>query len=409
MKASVDATTPVKIDWLTAPTKAGGPSILQRFFSFWSNHRDAELRLVTNKSLDTTDPVLAMRDPYGRIADGLRRANRPKAMQVTIETILDHLDTGEPTLIEFLDQLHLDTDASISSWERQVQDAATPHVRADKASIRAGIGWLKEQVERTRPVLDRDAVATAIEELGLRLAPPKAIVAVAALGPVPTDDTLISVDLCDAMGAPGEPLGPDRWSGILQRIEGIGDQCRAAGQSDLEVRATCRLPTWFAIGRSLRDTQGFDVSTIAHGNEWASGSPTTLALPDTITVDSLTSGPDASSIAVIISVVEDDPSEEMLEYLKSQHPDPHVVRIRRTDAKTPIDPAQGRALAQAIRNEVRRIARANKPEHINLFLACPAPVALLLGHLWDRLPATTSHEYLGPGAGYEPTFVFAAS
>lgn len=408
VKASVDATTPVTVDWLTAPSKSGGPSILQRFFAFWSKNKQAELRLITNKSLDSADPLLSLRDAHGRLADGIRRPKRSREIDGAVGSIITHLESDESTLIEFLEHLHLDTDASISTWEQRVIDLSSPHLRADTSSILAGIGWLRQQVQRTRPVLDRTAVMHAIDKLDLWQAPAKATVAVAALAPVHSEDALLYEDLRPYFDRPGEPLGARRWAEVSSRIEGLGAHCLAAGETDIEVRATCRLPTWFAIGRSLRDTQGFDVSTLAHGQSWTSASNAALVDANILTVETLSSEADGAAI-VIVSVVADDPTAEILHYLEDRELAGHVVRIRRAEPARSIDPSQGQALALAIRNEVRDACRQIRPHELHVFLVCPGPVALLLGRLWDRLPATTTYEYLGIGAGYETAITLDAT
>ena len=63
------------------------------------------------------------------------------------------------------------------------------------------------------------------------------------------------------------------------------------------------------------------------------------------------------------------------------------------------------ALAQAIRNEVRRLADSAHARRLHLFLACPAGLALLLGHRWNRVPTTQLHEDLGVGSQYTPAFL----
>jgi SMODS-associated and fused to various effectors sensor domain len=63
------------------------------------------------------------------------------------------------------------------------------------------------------------------------------------------------------------------------------------------------------------------------------------------------------------------------------------------------------ALAQAIRNEIRRLADATHPTRMHLFLACPAGLALLLGHRWNRVPTTQLYEDLGVGSQYTPAFL----
>jgi hypothetical protein len=41
---------------------------------------------------------------------------------------------------------------------------------------------------------------------------------------------------------------------------------------------------------------------------------------------------------------------------------------------------------------------------VHLFMSAPNGLALLLGHVWNRLPETVVYEHWGAGRGYFPTF-----
>jgi hypothetical protein len=41
---------------------------------------------------------------------------------------------------------------------------------------------------------------------------------------------------------------------------------------------------------------------------------------------------------------------------------------------------------------------------MHLFQSGPLPLAIMIGHLWNRMPRTQIYEDLGPGAGYAPAF-----
>jgi SMODS-associated and fused to various effectors sensor domain len=62
------------------------------------------------------------------------------------------------------------------------------------------------------------------------------------------------------------------------------------------------------------------------------------------------------------------------------------------------------AVALAIRNLAREIARTANPSVLHLFMAAPAAFAVLLGGVWDRVPTTQTYEDLA-GDGYEQTFL----
>ena len=60
-------------------------------------------------------------------------------------------------------------------------------------------------------------------------------------------------------------------------------------------------------------------------------------------------------------------------------------------------------LALAVRDLAREIARSLRPPVLHLFIAGPAGFAVLLGGVWDRVPATQTYEDLA-GEGYEAAF-----
>ena len=45
------------------------------------------------------------------------------------------------------------------------------------------------------------------------------------------------------------------------------------------------------------------------------------------------------------------------------------------------------------------------PRKLHVFLATPHGAALLLGHLWDRMPLTQLYEDHGASKGYVPSFL----
>ncbi|WP_390479744.1 hypothetical protein, partial [Frankia casuarinae] len=51
----------------------------------------------------------------------------------------------------------------------------------------------------------------------------------------------------------------------------------------------------------------------------------------------------------------------------------------------------------------RQIARRVNPPILHLFMAAPSGFAVLLGGVWDRVPATQTYEDLA-ASGYEPAF-----
>jgi hypothetical protein len=66
-------------------------------------------------------------------------------------------------------------------------------------------------------------------------------------------------------------------------------------------------------------------------------------------------------------------------------------------------PEVGLALAAAISSALRDDTH-DRRDGVHLFQSCPLPLAILIGHLWNRMPQTQVYEGLGPGGGYIPAF-----
>ena len=167
-----------------------------------------------------------------------------------------------------------------------------------------------------------------------------------------------------------------------------------------------RLPSWFTAGVYLGETAQFEIATVQSDELWSSARsldrpPMTLKpLADEI----VGRGPDLA-IAIAVSV---DPSVEVVRYLAEV---PGIGRY--VAATTPNGPGRGAvanghdaiAAAVAFRDRTRELALETRAERVHLFLAAPHGLALLLGHLWDRLPPTQLYEDLGSGRGYAPSFL----
>ena len=67
------------------------------------------------------------------------------------------------------------------------------------------------------------------------------------------------------------------------------------------------------------------------------------------------------------------------------------------------DPEAGLGLAAAISAALREETSSHRAA-LHLFQAAPLPLAVMVGHLWNRMPMTHLYEDLGPGAGYTSSF-----
>lgn len=105
-KSSVDAREPANVEWLTKLSRQGGPSILSHLFEAWNDLRvkgeDPQLVLVSNKQIDSADPVLTLRGGTdGTVASRLGAAASGSKQGQARKQLAEHLKTSEDELLKF--------------------------------------------------------------------------------------------------------------------------------------------------------------------------------------------------------------------------------------------------------------------------------------------------------------------
>lgn len=138
---------------------------------------------------------------------------------------------------------------------------------------------------------------------------------------------------------------------------------------------------------------------------WVKPSGTVAPAPITLSspVANLRPGADVA-LALAIS---DDLTPDVRRHIASTGLDTPVISVRLPTGVSNASITGGEhayAVALAIRDLAREIARTANPPTLHLFMAAPAGLAVLLGGVWDRVPTTQTYEDLG-GNGYEPAFV----
>ena len=165
-----------------------------------------------------------------------------------------------------------------------------------------------------------------------------------------------------------------------------------------------RLPTWFAVGVELNKSAGFRVTSFQGETPWSSEG----ALSDVV-IDSVATELGVGENLAIGIALAFDLSPDVLTYLREQEVDVgRYVCLQPTGGANNHairNSAEARWWAYELRDSVRRLVQEHRPNKIHLFLAGPHGAMLLLGHLWDRMPATQLYEDLGPTEGYSPSYL----
>jgi hypothetical protein len=416
VKYAVDATSPVNTKYLTAPSKAGGPSILARMAGAWqsltADGDPVELALVSNRAPDPDDHLVTQRDartgllvPRGAAggpASKLGKARRAWAAAAGID---------EADLLELLRVLEFDLARDRQHVEQLVRlTMLLAGLRGDDQALALATDWIAAQVVGGTRRLTADQIATAVDDLGLRADAARTVVSITTLQPDPlAAQARHALDWVERFDGESpfdkrRPRSPSTWQELQNDIDALAIACR--GEPRIAVTGSLRLAPAFAVGAALRMVTNTDVAVVQRGQLWASDAAYDAPVRPVTHETPIKQGDDVA-IAVAIAA---DPTDDVLDHLRAA-----AVPVNRlvvlSVGKGPRDnlvqsPGHACALAIGIRDEARRQARQHPRVH--LFQAGPMGLALLLGHRWNRVAPTVVYEDLGHLGGYEPAFHVSA-
>jgi hypothetical protein len=369
--------------------------------------------LVTNRPPAANDPVISLRDGKdGTVAARLRDAPPRSKAGVARQKLAQHLNTDEKGLHEFLAYLSL----RLSRLEDELRDQArlsmyATGLRYDEEALALGLSIVRAWVTDGKRKLSGKEIRDAVQTLKRPGDLPAASLLIQAIDrdPMPETATIV-LDWIDLF--PGsEPRSRRRpredslWnSKFRSELKEAAGMLRAQGHRRVLVRGDMRLPSWFAAGVELGRTAGFEVVSYQQGVPWASDG-NVGEFPVTVSADREVGSGAELCLGICLSA---DLSEDVFHFLQKSVPGtgrlisifpkagPSNVAIR--------SDAAARAWALNTRDLVRTLVRKYRATTIHLFLAVPHGAALLLGHLWDRMPMTQLYEDLGPVGGYCPSF-----
>ena len=412
-KYSVDAEKPAELRWLMEITNRKS-SIIQGFHELWKDGHAVKptIILVTNRLPPPKDPLRLIDGDTLTIARRLRHAEPRSKNGRACRDLAEHLGITREEAVLFLGDVKFVLGLSPTDLRNHVKESM--HILglcSDGDAVALGVGIVKGWVTDGKREIIEDDVRLAIEPLKRTDDPPDASILVQMIDrdPLPKDDA-VALDWVGSFpgSEPGVrrlPSDPAMWNGRFRpAFQQAKLELRSKGHARILVRGHMRLPTWFAIGTELRQTAGFQVSSFNGQAVWSSaGDPSNVAVESRAT--SLGLGRD---LAVGISLASD-LSGDVLSYIRDRRiAAGKYVCIRPVggaNRNSVRDAGEARGWALGASDSIRRF---RKSDRIHLFLSCPHGVALLLGHLWNRMPSTQLYEDLGPGKGYSPSYLIPA-
>ncbi|MGW7431367.1 SAVED domain-containing protein [Streptomyces sp. NPDC054861] len=418
VKYAVDNSTPVNEEYLTKPSKDGGPSVLKKIAKAWRqltvDGDSVELVLVSNRAPDPGDELVAVRDartglllPKAAAGGAASKLGRARARWAQAAGLT------EAELGELLSVMRFDLAQDIVRYQEHLQLLmALTGLRHDEQALKIGAAWVAEMVRDGRRKLTLEMVRSAVETLGLKAGPAQAILSIATLKPDPMARTADhAVDWVDRFDGDSEftkrrPAPPNTWTQLQAEIEAAPGHL-PAGTTAISVTGSIRLAPAFLVGTTFRMVTGTDLAADQRGQLWSTNDAYDHALVPGIAEHPLGQG---DELAVAIAVATD-PTDDVLEYLREQNLPVSKLMIYTPpggvakDNSVP-DSSAANALAVGIRNHLRRVARPVRRMH--LFLACPKGLAVLLGNRWNRLCETVVYEDIKIDEGYEPAFTIQA-
>ncbi len=416
VKSSVETREAAGVKWLMNPSRAGGPSILQGFYSLWASEGDGckpKLSLVTNRLAVDGDPILSRRDGRdGTVARGAKLAAPKSETGIARKRLADHLQVREEEVLLFLDDLSFNVGKTNDDWMELAKPLMfAAGLRHDEGAVTEGMRFVRDWVTGGQRKLTTAELRETVEHLKRPDDLPAASLLIQAIDrdPMPEASTTV-LDWTNSF--PGDearvrrlPHDQALWNDKFRpELRRAAQELRGQGQSNVLVLGYMRLPTWFAVGVELNRTAGFQVASFQGQTPWSSeGTLSDIAIEQVATRLGL-----GRDIAIGLALAFD-LSPGVLAYLRDQRMDvAHYVCLQPAGGannQAIRGAAEARSWAYEVRDSVRRIVQEYRPKRIHLFLAGPHGAKLLLGHLWDRMPATQLYEDLGPTKGYSPSYL----
>lgn len=417
IKFVVQQKEPLTHGWFTTIPKAKKKSPLQRFYDSYTKLSPEggpppELALHTNRLPAPGDPMLSLVSGTDWKLVPRLSLEAPRSAAGRVRSgWAEHLEVGDEELLAFLGHLAIRSgrDALNDLQDQCALAMRAVGFRSEPDALLAAVGALRALIRTGVRELDAETLSELANTLHLPAGEPHATLLVQSLVPDPWPETATAfvdwVDLFDGADAYSrrQLKDPSGWNGHLKlELATAVEQIKRARVTHVNVRGTMRLATGFFVGVQLSEVAGFKVAAMGREGEWTSISPRERA---TVERDCIDIG-DGDDLAVVIAVSQPI-RDDVVSFVRTQGLSVGKLIVYGPPGGASRDavrtPESGVSLAAAISRTLREDTSSHRGV-VHLFQSSPLPLAIMVGHLWNRMPATTLYEDLGPGKGYAPTF-----
>ena len=405
--------------WFMETPPGGGKSILKRFHDSLITLTDAhgarpEMALLTNRGRDGNDPLLGHADGRDdKLMPRLASVGAGSEAGKALAEWSEHLQIERAELDEMLSHLRIRTDMHSLTTLKELCRLSLESCgfRGGPEAVAACIGAVRDLVitgQGRHSDIDRKQWEQIIRGLNLAAGEPSATLVVQAIDPHPGAATATaSLDWVDLF-QPGARLlkDPTGWMDRLwPDLVAAAETVRTSGIRPIALMGSARLSTGFAIGSLLPARARIDLVHDAYGQTWS----TIGDLADVVVDEVAHDVGQGDQLAIGLSTT-GDLTADVLAYIQQQD-----LPIRTFINLSPVggpgaralpDPAHARGWADATMRTIRAAAGGYKPP-IHLFQYGPLFGAMLLGSVWNRMPATQLYDDAPPE--YTPTYLIGAS
>lgn len=404
--------------------KAGGTSLLEKFYSTWRlltarASRPVEIRLQTNWTWNSTDPLGAcIRGTDNALSDEFFSATPRSSIGAARERWQKHLDANPAEFEAFARvlRLRLGFDCRDELEERAAERMSHLGLREDGAALLVAVGIVRGLVKQHRGALTRADLERLLHEHGLYAATAADAATVVYISTVKQQRFDIPPDFLldwrsyfdgDSTKRGHRVLDPSAWNAqMLPELLALEQQRNDGAASRLvRARGLARLSAWFAFGHTFSDVARYTIEVDQQGSRWRTdASPSSLSVREHSREE--IAGGAATVVAVGISVT-GSLVEDVRTYLGETkaasaalfiQPDRSLGRDCFTEAGDVV------AFARSAKEHLRSFAKAHRATRLLLFYFGPLSGACFLGHQLNAV-AREVQIMEDQQPGYAPSFL----